>query len=344
MHKSLSSSPPLSSSLSPSLFLHLSPSIPPSLPLSLPPSLSLSLSLSLSPSLSLPLSLSSRVEVKELCPSHNPLNVSNEQDGESPRCTTISSLLCISPFSVTKCALVTINVRTNAYYSASDHNSFPYYLRSFSLKLKLFIFLSSMPSSPMCLPSFIKSSNANYPSALHFFISLVGSEGGCRPPTTGGNSFPETNIEPLLLSTVMPINPNELLEFDNFPNTVDGAEESVFIEKDPELRTRVVLMLHSTSKISFPVSTNNHCLVLQFRYQSRFVSFSLSVIDTMGRGKSVTVTNNRSTVKIDKDEVAIPLVISNDGWQILKIDIDDILLRCFGTRFMSCKAVAVEGM
>ena len=49
-------------------------------------------------------------------------------------------------------------------------------------------------------------------------------------------------------------------------------------------------------------------------------------------------------MKISKNDAAIPLVLSSNSWQIVKIDIEDVLTRCFGTSFVASTSITVEGI
>ena len=146
----------------------------------------------------------------------------------------------------------------------------------------------------------------------------------------------------MLLSTVLPINAEEDLDFNNFPHTIEGPEVNII--KDGELRTFVIEMLSAESKISFPKSSNNRYLVLQFRYQSKFLSFSINLVDSNNVNRTIVASNSRSTVKISKEDASIPLVLSSNTWQIVKIDLEDVLKRCFGTSFVESKFITVEGI
>ena len=132
------------------------------------------------------------------------------------------------------------------------------------------------------------------------------------------------------------------MDFSNFPHIVEGPDVNII--KDEELRSYVIEMLRAESRILFPKSSDNRYLVLQFRYQSKFITFQVNVLDSSNVYRTITASNNRSTVKIVKDEAAIPLVLTSNSWQILKIDIEDVLTRCFGTSLVASKSVVVEGI
>jgi hypothetical protein len=112
---------------------------------------------------------------------------------------------------------------------------------------------------------------------------------------------------------------------------------------DNELKTDVIEMSEKTSQISFNVSTKHKYLVLQFKHVQRFFRIEIEAYDVNGRIRRISMENNRSTVYVLDDLCAIPLIVPSPTWQIVKIDVDDILSRCFGTGFKLFKNVLVEG-
>ena len=53
--------------------------------------------------------------------------------------------------------------------------------------------------------------------------------------------------------------------------------------------------------------------------------------------------NNRSSnAAVDKNICELPMHIG-EGWQYLNLNIDDILMRCFGTNIKLCKEVVING-
>ena len=122
-----------------------------------------------------------------------------------------------------------------------------------------------------------------------------------------------------------------------------GINSDVEIVVDSELKTDVFDMFDKESKIIFNLSSVHRFVVLQFKHVSRFFRIDVQALDSIGRTRNISIQNNRGNIYVMNDDCAIPLVTSSPSWQILKIDIEDILMKTFGTSFNSCSRLEIQG-
>ena len=131
----------------------------------------------------------------------------------------------------------------------------------------------------LCLCLCLSDTQSHYYTYTFACVLSSTSTIGGHGPESGGESVIHNQAERrLLISTVLPINAEEDLDFTNFSHTVEGPDVNII--KDGELRSFVVEMLSNESKITFPTSSENRSLVLQFRHQGKFLSFTLIVMDS----------------------------------------------------------------
>ena len=103
-------------------------------------------------------------------------------------------------------------------------------------------------------------------------------------------------------------------------------------------------MIPKISKVTFPISSSYRYLVFQFRNLNKFFKINLKVIDGSSKLRNISISNSRSTIYIINNECSIPLIVSSSSWQILKIDIVDILKKAFGVTLNVTTEISIEGV
>jgi len=131
----------------------------------------------------------------------------------------------------------------------------------------------------------------------------------------------------------------EELDFDVLNCQLEG---DVNVISDPDLKRDVIEMNGKFSRISFPLNADLKMLVLHLKC-SKYFSIQIIVQDKSGEYKSIVATNTRSAVRVTKRECMLPIVISIGTWQIIKVDLHDIVRRAFGSEFFRCHDVQVGG-
>jgi hypothetical protein len=134
------------------------------------------------------------------------------------------------------------------------------------------------------------------------------------------------DYDKLLLLPVFPLSGEVELDFDTLDCVPLGE----------------VNIIDDDSRITFYVQSNYRYLVCYLHACGRFVSMTLTLLDSKGREINLELSNRRSNVLIDKNNVKLPLNVGL-GWQRMCIDLEDIMARCFGTSFASCSEICIAG-
>jgi len=116
----------------------------------------------------------------------------------------------------------------------------------------------------------------------------------------------------------------------------------IAVNEDAKIFT--IPMIPKISKVTFPISSSYRYLVFQFRNLNKFFKINLKVIDGSSKLRNISISNSRSTVYIMHNECSIPLIVSSSSWQILKIDIVDILKKAFGVTLNVTTEISIEGV
>ena len=131
----------------------------------------------------------------------------------------------------------------------------------------------------------------------------------------------------------------EELDFDVLNCQPEG---DVNVVNDPDLKKDVLEMNGQYSRINFPVNSDLKMLVFHLKC-TKYFSIQIIVGDKSGDYKSISATNTRSAIRVTKQECLLPIVLKMGTWQIIKLDLADILKRAFGTEFLCCHDVQIGG-
>ena len=58
--------------------------------------------------------------------------------------------------------------------------------------------------------------------------------------------------------------------------------------------------------------------------------------------RTITISNRRTTIHIHGNQCAVPMELGL-GWQYVNIDLNDIMMRCFGTSVEYVSAIIIHG-
>jgi hypothetical protein len=64
--------------------------------------------------------------------------------------------------------------------------------------------------------------------------------------------------------------------------------------------------------------------------------------DSQKNIRTFILSNRRTTLHIEHNQCQLPFVFG-DGWQIINLDLHDILERCFGTQLISTQEIIIYG-
>lgn len=112
---------------------------------------------------------------------------------------------------------------------------------------------------------------------------------------------------------------------------------------DDEVGVEVVELLSSGSRVclSIPCRSPLPHLVVQLKDMGRFCSIEALVLDAEGRALHVTASNKQVTVRAEGAALSIPLQLVR-GWNMVRLDLEKVLLLGFGARFASVRSVTVN--
>jgi hypothetical protein len=149
------------------------------------------------------------------------------------------------------------------------------------------------------------------------------------------------DYDKLLLLPVFPLSGEVELDFDTL-DCVPLGEVNIIDDEEYGTNASVIELSGNDSRITFYVQSNYRYLVCYLHACGRFVSMTLTLLDSKGREINLELSNRRSNVLIDKSNVKLPLNVGL-GWQRMCIDLEDIMARCFGTSFASCSEICIAG-
>jgi hypothetical protein len=115
----------------------------------------------------------------------------------------------------------------------------------------------------------------------------------------------------------------------------------VEIIHDSELQASAVELLGPQARLVIPCKIELPYLVLQLKDLGKFVSFEVTVVDDSRRIRHLNFSNRVSATKIAADTCTMPLLLDENHWNYVCIDLADMAATAFGANFKYCKEVTV---
>ena len=144
---------------------------------------------------------------------------------------------------------------------------------------------------------------------------------------------------------IMPVLPpsDEELDFEHLDCSPNG-EISVVDDNELSLEGNapVIEVLGFDSNIVFFVNCRQPYLVIHFKSIDRFFSLSVTLRDSIGKDRKFEISNKRSVIAVDKDMCKLPLEVG-PGWQRVCVDLNNLVLKAFGSSFVICSSVVING-
>lgn len=106
----------------------------------------------------------------------------------------------------------------------------------------------------------------------------------------------------------------------------------------------VVELIGNDSKINFPLDCRRQYLVFHIKtIKSRFFKIFIIVKDDLNRERLYEISSKRTIVSVDSNYAQLPLNVTDNGWQRICLDLDDITKNAFGTTYLKCVNISVTG-
>ena len=149
------------------------------------------------------------------------------------------------------------------------------------------------------------------------------------PPDDAGDDVDLTECEPVLFAQQ---------EVHNLVMSEDQEEVNVVL--DEEVDDQVAEVLGSQANISFMCDVDLPQLVLHLKDLGKYVRFAVDVVDDQDEQRKIISSNHQSIARVKPTECSVPLRIKK-GWNRVKIDLEDLTHRAFGTHYKATLAVRV---
>lgn len=142
---------------------------------------------------------------------------------------------------------------------------------------------------------------------------------------------------------VIAIFPPSAFEIEDF-DVVDciPTGDCSIVEDEDFFRKSVIDVGDSSSHITFFGNTRYPLVVMHVNSGGRFFSMKFDVRDSSGKERMIVVSNKKTYVTITGNECTVPMDVG-EGWQRICIDLDDMLVRAFGSKLQICSKITLYG-
>lgn len=111
---------------------------------------------------------------------------------------------------------------------------------------------------------------------------------------------------------------------------------------DEALQSHVLELLEPTMSVEFSAwDSPCHLLSLHVENTGSYFGFEVEVVDSKGKQRRLAMNNNQSVCRVRTSECSMPLVLT-PGWNMLLVDLADMVHRAFGTEFAVVQTVIVH--
>lgn len=140
---------------------------------------------------------------------------------------------------------------------------------------------------------------------------------------------------------LFPLSENEIENFDMIDCVPCGPEVNII--DDEELSGKSVIdMGGENSSITFFCSCSYPLIVMHINSSNRFLYISINVRDNCGKDRVFELMNRRSNISIIDNTCQVPMEMG-DGWQRICMNMDDMVSRAFGSKYLSCTSLIFGG-
>ena len=149
------------------------------------------------------------------------------------------------------------------------------------------------------------------------------------PPDDAGEDADLTECEPVLFAQQ---------EVHSLVMSEDQEEVNVVL--DEEVDDQVVEVLGSHANVSFMCDVDLPQLVVHLKEVGKYVRVVADVVDDEGKRRRIESSNHQSIARVKPTVCSVPLRIKK-GWNRVRIDLEDLTHRAFGTHYKATLAVRV---
>ena len=123
---------------------------------------------------------------------------------------------------------------------------------------------------------------------------------------------------------------------------VPRPAKGVRFAEDEGLRAQVLDVLEPSATVEFALpGCDLRLLTLHVECLDAYMGIEVEASDHTGVLRRVAMNNNQSVVRVRGDECCMPLVL-RPGWNMLCLDLDDIIFRAFGTHYTELHTVLIH--
>lgn len=131
---------------------------------------------------------------------------------------------------------------------------------------------------------------------------------------------------------VVPLFPTSENEIEDFESVDCHPSGEVNLIDDEESGILVIDIIGEDSRINFFGTSSHPLIAIHVNCSNRFFTIVIHVRDDANKDYVFELSNKRSTITIENNICKLPLEVG-EGWQRLCINMEDILLRAFGSTF-----------
>ena len=113
------------------------------------------------------------------------------------------------------------------------------------------------------------------------------------------------------------------------------------IVRDSELGIDVVELLGPQARVVIPCKSVLPFLVMHIKDLSKFSSVEVAIVDATRRVRRISMSSKVSATRIDADRCTMPLLLDDNAWNYVCLNLSDITHTAFGVAFSFAKEIIV---
>lgn len=110
--------------------------------------------------------------------------------------------------------------------------------------------------------------------------------------------------------------------------------------RDDDLQCEVLELQGARVRLELPCRVRVPGLVVQLKDLGHFLSFEVHARDAAGAALTMTVSNKCTAIRLLGTTCTLPLE-TGPGWNLLRLDLPDLVRRAFGREFLYCTGVVL---
>jgi len=155
-------------------------------------------------------------------------------------------------------------------------------------------------------------------------------------------SHTEYTIDPILP-------PNEVDEIDDMHPVLSAQQQAEALANgsevrcvdDPEIGQPAVDVVEQ-GMLQFPCNSILRYLVLHIKNLEKFTSLDVEIVDDAKLYRAFHLSSRRTIATITPEQCELPMMLGS-GWQVIHLDLEDMVRRAYGTGYLSTVQVTING-